>query len=44
MNGVNIVMMILCFAVLGPLVIEVAGYFWHRFIEHEGKGGKAVMQ
>ena len=44
MNGVNFVLMFLCFIFLGPLVIEVAGYFWHRYVEHEGMAGKAVMQ
>lgn len=35
-------LILLCFLLIGPLVIEVAGYLWHRFVEHEGKAGKQV--
>jgi sterol desaturase/sphingolipid hydroxylase (fatty acid hydroxylase superfamily) len=43
MNIVYILLMIVCFALVGPLVIEVAGYLWHRYVEHEGKAGKTVQ-
>lgn len=36
--------MIICFVLVGPLVIEVAGYFWHRFVEHEGVAGSTIQQ
>ena len=29
--------------VLGVLVIEIGGYFWHRWVEHEGLFGKAMV-
>lgn len=41
---VSYVLMLTCFVLIGPLVIEVAGYLWHRFIEHEGKAGKAIQE
>lgn len=37
-----ITLQILCFAVAGPLVIEVAGYLWHRFVEHNGVFGETI--
>ncbi len=43
MNFTSYLLMLLCLFLLGPLVIEVAGYLWHRYIEHEGMAGKAVQ-
>lgn len=35
----NVVLFML-FVLAGPLVVEVVGYFWHRFIEHKGVFGE----
>lgn len=33
---------ILLFFVMGPLLVEVVGYFWHRWVEHREILGKSV--
>lgn len=32
------------FFVAGPLLVEIIGYVWHRFGEHEGKLGKRAQK
>lgn len=44
MNWVSYTLMAACLFIVGPLVIEVAGYLWHRYVEHEGKAGKKVQE
>lgn len=35
--------LILAAVMAAPLVIEVAGYFWHRFVEHHGAFGPVFL-
>lgn len=33
---------ILCFTVGGPLLVEVVGYIWHRYVEHKEMLGTGI--
>ncbi|MBI2798044.1 sterol desaturase family protein [Candidatus Saccharibacteria bacterium] len=38
----TILLQIISFTFIGPLFVEVGGYFWHRFAEHQGWLGESV--
>lgn len=35
-------LVVIFFMIAGPMVVEIVGYFWHRFLEHEGKAGEFI--
>lgn len=38
----NTLLLTLFFIILGPVVVEITGYFWHRFVEHAGIFGESI--
>lgn len=39
----NTIFLTVFFIILGPVVVEITGYFWHRFVEHGGIFGSTIQ-